>query len=66
MIEVGPKAPARKEYHLFGLFTGMRPGEIARIRWRDVKPHERVIEIPGCQEGQHNPHHHVRADRTRC
>lgn len=51
-IEVGPKAPARKEFHLFGLFTGMRPGEIARIRWRDVKPHprERVIEIPAAKK----------------
>ena len=49
-IEVGPKAPARKEYHLFGLFTGMRPGEIARIRWRDVKPHERVVEIPAAKK----------------
>jgi integrase len=45
-IEVWPKAPARKEYHLFGLFTGMRPGEVSRVRWKDVKPHERVIEIP--------------------
>jgi integrase len=49
-IEVGPKAPARKEYHLFGLFTGMRPGEVARIRWRDVKPRERVIEIPDAKK----------------
>lgn len=49
-IEVGPKAPARKEYHLFGLFTGMRPGEVARIKWRDVKPRERVIEIPGSKK----------------
>ena len=30
-IEVGPKAPARKEYHLFCLLTGMRPGEAARM-----------------------------------
>ena len=49
-IEVWPKAPARKEYHLFCLFTGMRPGEVARIRWRDVKPRERVIEIPDAKK----------------
>ncbi len=49
-IEVGPKAPARKEYHLFCLFSGMRPGEVARIRWRDVKPRERVIEIPDAKK----------------
>jgi integrase len=48
-IEVGPKAPARKEYHLFCLLTGMRPGEAARIRWRDVKPALRVVEIPGAK-----------------
>ncbi len=48
-IEVGSKAPARKEYHLFCLLTGMRPGEAARIRWRDVKPALRVVEIPGAK-----------------
>ncbi len=50
VIEVGPKAPARKEYHLFCLFTGMRPGETARIRWRDVHPRERLVEIPGSKK----------------
>jgi integrase len=49
VIEVGPKAPARKQYHLFCLLTGMRPGEAARIRWRDVKPAHRVAEIPGAK-----------------
>ena len=49
-IEVGPKAPARKEYHLLALFTGARGGEIARIRWRDVHPRERVVEIPGAKK----------------
>lgn len=38
-------APTKKQYHLFALFTGMRPGEIARIRWSDVKPAQRLIEI---------------------
>jgi integrase len=27
----------------------MRPGEAARIRWRDVKPALRVVEIPGAK-----------------
>ena len=65
VIEVGPKAPARKEYHLFGLFTGMRPGEIARIRWRDVKPAHRVVEIPGAKAGNTIGNCHERADRPR-
>jgi hypothetical protein len=50
-IEVGPKAPTRKEYHLFCLLSGARPGEAARIRWRNVKPSARVIEIPGAKAG---------------
>lgn len=44
-LEVGPKAPTRKEYHAFCLFTGVRPGEAARIRWGDVKPAQRVVLI---------------------
>jgi integrase len=27
----------------------MRPGEAGRIRWRDVKPTLRVVEIPGAK-----------------
>jgi integrase len=38
-------APTKKQFHLFALFSGMRPGEISRIRWSDVKPAQRVIEI---------------------
>jgi integrase len=49
-IEVGPMSPARKEFHLFGLFTGARGGEISRIRWRDVYPRDRVIKIPGSKK----------------
>jgi integrase len=29
----------------------MRPGEAARIRWRDVKPAHRVVESPGAKAG---------------
>jgi integrase len=42
-------APTRKEFHLFGLLTGARPGEIARLRWRDVKPSARFVEIPNAK-----------------
>ncbi|MGA8820538.1 MAG: tyrosine-type recombinase/integrase [Xanthobacteraceae bacterium] len=42
-------APNRKEFHLFGLLTGARPGEIARLRWRDVKPSARCVEIPNAK-----------------
>lgn len=48
-IEIGPKAPCRREYHLWCLFTGTRPGEAARIRWRDVKPAQRVVLIPAAK-----------------
>jgi integrase len=48
-LEVGPKAPTRKQYHAFCLFTGVRPGEAARIRWRDVKPAQRVVLIPAAK-----------------
>jgi integrase len=43
-----PKAPCR-QFHLWCLFTGCRPGEASRIRWRDVKPAERVVLIPGAK-----------------
>jgi integrase len=42
-------APTRKEFHLFGLLTGARPGEIARLRWRDVKTAGRYVEIPNAK-----------------
>jgi integrase len=42
-------APTRKEFHLFCLFTGMRPGEIARLKWCNVKPAERTVEIPNAK-----------------
>jgi integrase len=50
-VEIGYKAPARKEYHLFGLFTGVRPGEAARLRWQDVKPAQRIVLIPAAKAG---------------
>lgn len=44
-------AKAKREYALFCLLTGARPGEAARIRWCDVKPSERVIEVPAAKAG---------------
>jgi integrase len=48
-LDVGPKMPCRRQFHLWCLFTGCRPGEASRIRWRDVKPAERVVLIPGAK-----------------
>jgi integrase len=48
-VEVGYKAPCRRLFHLWCVFTGTRPGEAARIRWCDVKPAKRVVEIPGAK-----------------
>ena len=45
----GMWAATRKEYFAFCLFSGARPGEVARIRWRDVKLAERVVEIPAAK-----------------
>jgi integrase len=50
-IEVGPKAPARQWYHLFCAATGCRGGEASRIKWKDVKPAQRIVEIPGAKAG---------------
>ena len=36
----------RQAYHLTELLTGTRPGELARLRWADVKHNERNL-VPG-------------------
>lgn len=36
-----------RAYHLCELLTGTRPGELARLRWQDVKLRERVFVIGG-------------------
>lgn len=39
------ESPTRKAYQMIGLLSGMRPGELARLKWADVLPHERVFVI---------------------
>ena len=39
------KDPTRKAYHLLGLLTGQRPGELARLKLSDVLPEERCLVI---------------------
>jgi integrase len=39
------KNPTRKAYHLLGLLTGQRPGELARLKLTDVLPEERCLVI---------------------
>src|SRR5450631_2352158 len=41
----------RQAYHLTELLTGTRPGELARLRWADVKHNERNLVI-----GEANPY----------
>jgi integrase len=44
-------SPIYRAYHLCGLLTGARPGELARLRWEDVKPRERLIVIGKAKAG---------------
>jgi integrase len=37
--------PVHRAYHLCGLLTGCRPGELAQLRWQDVRPRERALVI---------------------
>lgn len=39
-------------YHLTELLTGTRPGELARLRWADVKHNERNLVIGKAKAGQ--------------
>jgi integrase len=41
----------RQAFHLLGLLTGCRPGELARLKWDGVRPRERVMIIPGAKAG---------------
>jgi integrase len=41
----------RRSYYLVGLLTGTRPGELARLKWSDVIPRERVLVIKGAKAG---------------
>ena len=41
----------RQAYHLTELLTGTRPGELARLRWADVKHNERNLVIGKAKAG---------------
>ena len=43
--------PVHQAYHLANLLTGCRPGELARLRWQDVKPRERALVISAAKAG---------------
>jgi integrase len=42
----------RQAYHATELLTGTRPGELARLRWADVKHNERNLVIGKAKAGQ--------------
>jgi integrase len=42
----------RQAYHLTALLIGPRPGELARLRWADVKHNERNLVIGKAKAGQ--------------
>ena len=41
--------PARRAFQMIGLLCGCRPGELARLRWGDVLPWQRVFVIRGAK-----------------
>jgi integrase len=45
------ESPIRRAYHLTGLLTGARPGELARLKWSDVRPHQRSLVISHAKAG---------------
>jgi integrase len=45
------ESPIRRSYHLTALLTGARPGELARLKWSDVKPKARAIVIGRAKAG---------------
>jgi integrase len=42
----------RQAYHLTGLLTGARPGELARRHWRDFSENERTLTIGRAKAGK--------------
>lgn len=45
------ESPIRRAYHLTGLLTGARPGELARLKWSDVRPRQRSLVIAHAKAG---------------
>jgi integrase len=42
---------SRRAFHLLNLLGGFRPGELARLKWVDVLPRERVVIIRNAKAG---------------
>jgi integrase len=43
--------PIRRAYHMVALLTGARPGELARLKWSDVRPRSRALVIGHAKAG---------------
>jgi integrase len=43
------ESPSRKAFQMINLLAGNRPGELSRIKWRDVLPRERCFVIRGAK-----------------
>jgi integrase len=43
------ESPTRQAFQKIGLLCGARPGELARVKWSDVLPKERVFVIRGAK-----------------
>jgi integrase len=43
------ESPTRRAYQGIGLLSGMRPGELSRLKWSDVLPRERCFVIRGAK-----------------
>jgi integrase len=49
-------SPTRQAFQMIGLLSGMRPGELSRLRWSDVLPHERCFVIRGAKDPKRTDH----------
>lgn len=45
------ESPVRRAYHMTGLLIGPRPGELARLKWTDVRPKARALVIGKAKAG---------------
>jgi integrase len=45
------ESPTRKAFAMLGLLTGIRPGELSRLKWADVSPRSRSITIRATKSG---------------
>jgi integrase len=39
------KSPVRRRFHLTGLLTGARPGELSRTCWQDIDDEDNMLAI---------------------